>query len=259
MCRDCGCEQASQEHAHWVGGREVRHTHDRGHDHGGGHASRVVVEPRRIFVGQSILAKNDAIANNNRSWFKSHGIQVLNLISAPGSGKTLLLEKTVTHLARESRVVILTGDQEEEFDAQRLRAVGAEVRQLNTGSSCHLDASMIERQLGGFVRPVPQLLIIENEGNLVCPAAFYLGETMKVALLSSTEGEDKPSKYPLLFREAGVVVLTKMDLAPHLDWDVALCEKHIRRVNASAPILRLSARTGEGLEPWLAFLRGRAA
>jgi len=179
---------------------------------------------------------------------------VLNLISAPGSGKTLLLEKTVARVGRKLGVVILTGDQEHEFDAQRLKAAGAEVRQLNTGSSCHLDASMIERELGAYVRPAPQLLIIENVGNLVCPAAFDLGETTKVALLSSTEGEDKPSKYPLLFREAGLVVLTKMDLVPHLDWDAALCERHIRRVNSSVPILRLSARTGEGLEPWLDFL-----
>jgi len=213
--------------------------------------------PRRLVVGRSVLAKNDAIAARNRTWFAAHGIHVLNLISAPGSGKTLLLERTVARLGRSSRVIILTGDQKEEFDAQRLRAAGADVRQLNTGSSCHLDASMIARELGAFVRPEPQLLIIENVGNLVYPAAFDLGETMKVALLSSTEGEDKPSKYPLLFHEAGLVVLTKMDLAPHLDWDGGLCETHVRRVNASAPILRLSARTGEGLEPWLSFLRVR--
>jgi hydrogenase nickel incorporation protein HypB len=252
MCRDCGCDQVGQEHAHRVDGRLVRHTHEQEHAHQHGHDD----SPRRLSVEQSVLAKNDAIAEKNRAWFKSHGIRVLNLISAPGSGKTLLLEKTVARLGQELGVVILTGDQEHEFDAQRLRAVGAEVRQLNTGSSCHLDASMIERELGAYVRPAPQLLIIENVGNLVCPAAFDLGETTKVALLSSTEGEDKPSKYPLLFREAGLVVLTKMDLVPHLDWDVALCERHIRRVNSSVPILRLSARTGEGLDPWLDFLSG---
>jgi len=253
MCRDCGCDQASQEHAHWVNGRMVRHTH--AHDHEGGGSPRATDAPRRLVVGRSVLAKNDAIAAQNRTWFAAHGIHVLNLISAPGSGKTLLLEKTVARLGRNSRVVLLTGDQEQDFDAQRLRAVGAEVRQLNTGSSCHLDASMIARELGEFVKPVPQLLIIENVDNLVCPAAFDLGETMKVALLSSTEGEDKPSKYPLLFHEAGLIVLTKMDLVPHLDWNVDLCEGHIRRINTSAPILRLSARTGEGLNPWLAFLQ----
>jgi hydrogenase nickel incorporation protein HypB len=255
MCRDCGCDEASQQHEHWVNGRVVRHTHAPEP----ARASRGSDGSRRLRIGRSVLAKNDAIAGSNRAWFRSHGIRVLNLISAPGSGKTLLLEKTVTRLGRDLRVVILTGDQEQEFDAQRLGAVGAEVRQLNTGSSCHLDASMIERELGEFVRPVPQLLIIENVGNLVCPAAFDLGETMKVALLSSTEGEDKPSKYPLLFREAGVVVLTKMDLAPHLDWNVELCERHVRRVNPTAPVLRLSARTGEGLEPWLALLRAGQA
>jgi hydrogenase nickel incorporation protein HypB len=258
MCRDCGCDQASQEHAHWVNGRMVRHTHAHDHERGGSPRRDRRAAQASGWTVRARKERRDRCAESHVVRSRT-GFMCSTLISAPGSGKTLLLEKTVARLGRNSRVVILTGDQEEEFDAQRLRAVGAEVRQLNTGSSCHLDASMIERELGGFVRPVPQLLIIENVGNLVCPAAFYLGETMKVALLSSTEGEDKPSKYPLLFREAGVVVLTKMDLAPHLDWDVALCEKHIRRVNASAPILRLSARTGEGLEPWLAFLRGRAA
>jgi len=249
MCRDCGCDQASREHAHRVNGRLVHHTHAHEHQHGHGDSTR------RLSVEQSVLAKNDAIAEQNRGWFKSHRIRVLNLISAPGSGKTLLLEKTVARVGRSARVVILTGDQAHEFDAERLRAVGAEVRQLNTGSSCHLDASMIARELGAFVKPVPQLLVIENVGNLVCPAAFDLGEAMKVALLSTTEGEDKPSKYPLLFHEAGLVVLTKMDLAPHLDWNVELCERHIRSVNMSVDILRLSARTGAGLDPWLSFLQ----
>jgi hydrogenase nickel incorporation protein HypB len=244
-----------------VNERVVVHTHEHGenhhHNHAADGASRAKRTLRRISVERSILAKNDAIAGKNRAWFKAHGVRVLNLISAPGSGKTLLLERTVAHLGRDLRMAILTGDQEQDFDAERLRAVGALVRQVHTGSSCHLDASMIERQLGEFVRPTPHLLIIENVGNLVCPAAFDLGEAMKVALLSTTEGEDKPSKYPLLFREANLVVLTKMDLAPHLDWDGGLCETHVRRVNASAPILRLSARTGEGLEPWLSFLRVR--
>jgi hydrogenase nickel incorporation protein HypB len=154
------------------------------------------------------------------------------------------------------KLTILNGDQEHDFDAARLKSAGADVLQLNTMSSCHLDASMISRELGLFVSPEPQLLVIENVGNLVCPAAFDLGETMKVALLSITEGEDKPSKYPLLFHEAGLIVLTKMDLLPHLDWDLELCKEHIRRVNASAPIICLSAKTGDGLESWIQFLRG---
>jgi hydrogenase nickel incorporation protein HypB len=141
MCRDCGCEQASEEHSHWVNGHMIVHTHARA----GEGTSRVSDAPRRLRIGRSVLAKNDASAAKNRAWFTKHGVHVLNLISAPGSGKTLLLERTVERLGEKLRVVILTGDQEQEFDAQRLGAVGAEVRQLNTGSSCHLDASMIER------------------------------------------------------------------------------------------------------------------
>jgi hydrogenase nickel incorporation protein HypB len=209
---------------------------------------------RRLTLEQSVLAKNDRIAAENRAWFERHHVRVLNLISSPGSGKTLLLEKTIQKLPKDFKMVILTGDQAHDFDANRLKSAGADALQINT-VSCHLDASTIQRELDRFVRPEHDLLIIENVGNLVCPAAFDLGETMKVALLSSTEGEDKPSKYPLLFHEAGLVVLTKMDLVPHLDWSLKLCEEHIRRVNAFSPILRLSARTGEGMEAWLGFLR----
>jgi hydrogenase nickel incorporation protein HypB len=248
MCRDCGCQQANEEHEHLVNGKLVRHTHAR--------LPLVVKNGMRKFtLEQSVLAKNDKIAAENRLWFKQHGIQVLNLISSPGSGKTLLLEKTVKRLNGELKMVILNGDQEHDFDAARLKSAGAQVLQLNTKSSCHLDAGMISKELGRFVRPEPQLLVIENVGNLVCPAAFDLGETLKVALLSCTEGEDKPSKYPLAFHEAGLIVLTKMDLVPHLDWNRGLCEEHIRRVNTSAPIVPLSARTGEGLDPWIDFLR----
>jgi hydrogenase nickel incorporation protein HypB len=276
MCRDCGCDQAGKEHEHLVDGQIVRHTHFQGrwagvvqaseeHEHlvdgqivrhshlldwlGGQTLTKITVE-------QSVLAKNDRIAKENRLWFKKNGIRVLNLISSPGSGKTLLLEQTVKRLRNSLKLTILNGDQEHDFDAARLKSAGADVLQLNTMSSCHLDASMISRELGLFVSPEPQLLVIENVGNLVCPAAFDLGETMKVALLSITEGEDKPSKYPLLFHEAGLIVLTKMDLLPHLDWDLELCKEHIRRVNASAPIICLSAKTGDGLESWIQFLRG---
>jgi len=267
MCRDCGCQEASAEHAlhvhqqhahphagdaqgiheHWVNGELVRHSH----------APRLIETPRRIRLEESVLAKNDRIASENRQWFSDHHIRVLNLISSPGSGKTLLLEKTVQALAAahvNGKLAIVTGDQEKDFDAQRLKQAGAEVLQLNTQSSCHLDADMIRKQLGTFVRPDHQALIIENVGNLVCPAAFDLGENHKVALLSCTEGEDKPSKYPLLFREAALIVLTKMDLVPHLDWSLALCEQHIRSVNSHAPIVHLSARTGEGMADWLKFV-----
>ncbi len=236
MCRDCGCDSANQV-AHFV---------------------QLVEVPRKLRLEQFVLAKNDRIARENRAWFEKQGMRVLNLISSPGSGKTLLLEKSAQFLRGEShkfKMAILTGDQEKDFDAQRLKAAGAEVLQLNTLSSCHLDASMIQKQLGIFVRPDLPLLVIENVGNLVCPAAFDLGESQKIALLSTPEGEDKPSKYPLLFHEAALIVLTKIDLIPYLDWSLELCEQHIRRVNATAPILHVSAKTGEGMERWFEFLK----
>lgn len=247
MCRDCGCQQAnadrhasSHAHAH-------PHSHD---DHAHDHAP-----PRRIVLQMSVLARNDRLAAQNRQWLRRHEIRALNLISSPGAGKTLLLERTVQRLGPGAQLVILTGDQERDFDAQRLRAVGAEVKQLNTHSACHLDAAMLKGELGGFVRPVAhRLLIVENVGNLVCPAAFDLGESEKIALLATTEGEDKPAKYPLLFREASLIVLTKIDLLPHLDFSVELFTQHLRRVNPSAPLLMLSAKTGEGLLAWLDFL-----
>lgn len=248
MCRDCGCQQANAE----------RHaaSHPPHHDHPHPHPEAA---PRRLVLQMSVLAKNDRLAAQNRQWLREHGIVTLNLISAPGTGKTLLLERTVQRLGAGAQLAILTGDQERDFDAQRLRAAGAEVKQINTHSACHLDAAMLKRELGEFVRPAAhRLLIVENVGNLVCPAAFDLGESEKVALLSTTEGEDKPAKYPLLFREASLIVLTKIDLLPHLDFSVELFTQHLRRVNPSAPLLMLSAKTGEGLPAWLDFLRSAA-
>jgi len=232
MCRDCGCSSMGLPKT---------------------------PPPRKIDLGLSVLAKNDRLAGENRRYFEENKMRVLNLISSPGSGKTLLLEKTVAALGTEFPWVIVTGDQEQDFDAQRLQAVASgsqvAIKQLNTGSACHLDSAMIQKELGQFIKPSHRLVVIENVGNLVCPAAFDLGEKEKIALLSTTEGEDKPSKYPLLFREASLIVLTKVDLIPHLDWNLELCEQHIRRVNAHAPILRVSARTGEGMKAWFDFVR----
>ncbi len=249
MCRDCGCQQANADrHA-------ASHPPHHDHSHPHPHPSRDAA-PRRIVLQMSVLAKNDRLAAQNREWLREHGIVTLNLISAPGAGKTLLLERTVQRLGAGAQLAILTGDQERDFDAQRLRAAGAEVKQINTHSACHLDAAMIKRELGVFVRPdAHRLLIVENVGNLVCPAAFDLGESEKVALLATTEGEDKPAKYPLLFREASLIVLTKIDLLPYLDFSVELFTQHLRRVNPTAPLLLLSAKTGEGLPAWLDFLR----
>jgi len=253
MCKDCGCQEANQkmrhglsqghahgiEHEHVVNGQVIRHSH----------------APRVIDLGLSVLAKNDKIAAENRLWFEKNGTRVFNLISSPGSGKTLLLEKTVQELGPDFKWAIITGDQEKDYDAQRLKRAGANVLQLNTASACHLDASMIHKERDHFITPGLECLVIENVGNLVCPAAFDLGEKEKIAFLSCTEGEDKPTKYPQLFHEAGLIVLTKMDLVPHLDWNLSLCEEHIRRVNPHAPILHVSARTGMGVKTWAHYLR----
>ena len=263
MCKDCGCQEANEAasrgvHEHWIDGKLVRHSHDvheQGHEHE--HASlpshrETLKSSRRIHLEESVLSKNDAIAKENRFWFQKHKIRVVNMISAPGSGKTALLEKTIALL--DGKCAVLTGDQERSFDAERLEAKGAIVKQIHTLSSCHLDASMIQKEIGTFVRPDLKILIIENVGNLVCPAAFDLGEDEKIALLSTAEGEDKPSKYPRLFMDAKVVVLTKMDLVPYLDWSLEKCENYIRSVNPTARILRTSAKTGEGLDAWVNYL-----
>lgn len=219
--------------------------------------SRAQVSRHTLEIGEKVLAKNDAIAARNRRWFAQNGVRVLNLMSSPGAGKTRLLEKTLERVRDAGQTVgfpsvaILTGDQERDFDAQRLLNRGARVKQINTHSSCHLDAAMIERELGDFITPETDLLIIENVGNLVCPAAFDLGESERVALLSTTEGEDKPAKYPLLFHRADWIVITKVDLRPHLEWSLEECQNHIRSVNSEAEVLLLSSKSGEGMDRWM--------
>ncbi len=252
MCKDCGCQMANDRsyyHSHGDDGHHHSHDHDHDHDH---HHN----ESKTVDLEMDILHKNDEIARRNRKWFNDHGIRVVNLISSPGSGKTMLLEKTLELLQDHKgiNVAILVGDQEKDFDAKRLLEKGGKVKQLNTLSSCHLDASMIEREIGDFVDESLDLLIIENVGNLVCPASFDLGEHQKIALLSTTEGEDKPAKYPVLFHNANLAVITKIDLIPHLDWDLAKCKSYIRQVNPGISILETSGKTGEGVDTWVKFL-----
>ncbi|HPI40322.1 MAG TPA: hydrogenase nickel incorporation protein HypB [Pseudobdellovibrionaceae bacterium] len=253
MCRDCGCEIANKLARGTTPPTSLSLS-----------LPMIRLEPqtlmppqtsRHISLEQAVLEKNDLLAQENRKWFQKNNVRVLNLISSPGSGKTYLLEKTAEALKDKIAMSILAGDQEKDYDAQRLTAKGARVKQLNTLSSCHLDASMIHHEIQKFIDPQTQLLIIENVGNLVCPAAFDLGENEKIALLSTTEGEDKPSKYPLLFHEASLIIITKMDLVPYLDWNLDKCLQHIRKVNSHAPILQLSAKTGVGLSDWFSFLQ----
>jgi len=232
------------------------HSHDHSHDHGHGHvhphgeADGQSHGPREIAVHQSIFAANDRMAERNRGFFRALGLLVLNVVSSPGSGKTLLLQKTIERLSGVARVGVVVGDLETDNDAKRLRTTGAPVVQVSTGTLCHLDAEMVGRAIGALDVRALDILIIENVGNLVCPAEFDLGEDVRVALLSVTEGEDKPLKYPPMFRNAHMIVLTKTDLVPHLDFDRAAAIRNIRQVNPRAPIFEVSSRTGDGLQPW---------
>ncbi|HMV40760.1 MAG TPA: hydrogenase nickel incorporation protein HypB [Plasticicumulans sp.] len=225
-----------------------------GHGPAGVHVGGVE-QGRLVQLELDILAKNNDFAARNRRWFAAHGVQALNLVSSPGSGKTTLLCATIRRLAGERALAVIEGDQQTANDAERIRATGAPAVQINTGKGCHLDADMIARALPRLPLDPGTLLFIENVGNLVCPAAFDLGEAAKVAILSVTEGEDKPLKYPDIFAAASLVLLNKSDLLPHLDFDLEYALDCLRRVNPRAPVLSVSAKTGEGLDAWLAWLR----
>ena len=210
-----------------------------------------------VAIETDILAKNDGYARINRQRFGEAGILALNLVSSPGSGKTTLLCKTIALLGSRWPLGVIEGDQQTANDAMRIRETGAPAIQINTGKGCHLDAHMVGHAVD-HLKPEPfSVLFIENVGNLVCPAAFDLGEAAKVAVLSVTEGEDKPLKYPDMFTAAELVLLNKVDLAPHCDVDLDAYERNARRVNPSVEILRVSARTGEGMEAWLGWLDAR--
>ena len=209
-----------------------------------------------VVLEKKILSHNDDIAAQNRAWLTERGVVTVNIISSPGSGKTFLLERTLERLNGKLGCAVITGDQQTQNDAKRLEGKGAVVKQIETISSCHLDAEQIARLLPETIDSKTKLLFIENVGNLVCPSAFDLGEDFKIALLSTAEGEDKPVKYPSLFTQAPVVVLTKMDLAPHLDWDLATCRQHLRSVRPGVFIFELSAKTGDGMDAWIDYLQG---
>ena len=241
MCDACGCQT---------------HTHD--HDHGDGHSQThddaVIVE-----INRSLFAANDAMARSNREHFDEEGIVVLNLISSPGSGKTTLLEHTIDRIGSEIKIGVIEGDIETERDAERIRAKGVPAVQLTTGGACHLDASMIHR---GFhqLQKEPggdsvELLVIENVGNLVCPATFDLGEHTRVVLVSVPEGPDKPAKYPKAFTSSQLFLITKTDLLPYFDFEVAEARKEALSLNPSLQVMDFSATTGDGFEVWLDYLQ----
>ena len=204
-----------------------------------------------------ILQENNLLAQRNRGWLEAKGILALNLVSSPGSGKTTLLEKTITAMKDEVPVAVIEGDQQTLNDAERIAATGAPVIQVNTGKGCHLDADMIRRSLDDLAPAENSLLMIENVGNLVCPALFDLGEAAKVVIISVTEGDDKPMKYPNMFAAADLCLINKTDLLPYVDFDVEKCEQAARSVNPKLTFHRVSATTGEGLDLWTGWLRAR--
>ena len=241
MCETCGCSGSTEG------------VHDHPHDHGHGHSRVITLE-------QDILAKNDLLAARNRDWFAAHGILAVNLMSSPGAGKTTLLERTIRDVGGELGLSVIEGDQETLLDAERIRAAGCAAVQINTGSGCHLDAEMLARGLRELQPADRSVVMIENVGNLVCPALFDLGERAKVVIMSVTEGADKPLKYPQMFRAGQVLVLNKIDLLPHLEFDLDRCVDLATSVNPDLTVLPLSATRGDGLDAWYSWLsRQRAA
>ena len=218
-----------------------------------------MAEPRILEVRRNILDKNDRLAQELRASFARHGVLAVNLVSGPGAGKTELLRRTLAELQPDYRPAAVTGDLATENDARRLAESGAPTRQILTGTMCHLEANMVAEAIAPWNLADLDFLFIENVGNLVCPGDFDLGEDLRVMLLSTTEGEDKPLKYPTLINTADVVVVNKMDLAAAVECDVALLERNIHTVRPGARVFRLSARTGAGVDEWVDFLRVQLA
>ncbi len=234
------------------------HSHDHDHPHSHDHSSahtHAGMHGTTISLEAEILAKNDLLAERNRGWFDGRNILALNLVSSPGSGKTTLLERTITDLKEHLPINVVEGDQETVNDAERIKSTGCRVVQINTGTGCHLEADMLARGIKELQPPMDSVVMIENVGNLVCPALFDLGEKCKVAILSVTEGEDKPIKYPHMFRAAEVMILNKIDLLPHLDFDVETCIQYAKQVNPDIQIFQLSATSGEGMDAWYDWLK----
>jgi len=211
----------------------------------------------RVQLERKVLSENDKKAAELRTQFQEHGVLCLNIISSPGSGKTSLLERTLESLPRNDRVAVLTGDIQTDNDAARLRRFHFPVKQITTGGTCHLDARMIERHLADWKLEDLDILFIENVGNLVCPSSYDLGEAIKIVLLSVTEGEDKPLKYPSIFFKSDLLVITKTDLLPYVPFDINAAEENARRVHPGIEIVRVSCLTGNGLHEWLMWLEQR--
>ena len=285
MCVTCGCSDSAKatvtdldsgkvvaikahdhdhdhHHSHDHGHKHDHHSHDHDHDHDHDHShdhsvahTHAAIHGTTISLEAEILAKNDLLAERNRGWFDGRNILALNLVSSPGSGKTTLLERTITDLKHDLPINVVEGDQETVNDAARIKSTGCRVVQINTGTGCHLEADMLARGIKELQPPINSVVMIENVGNLVCPALFDLGEKCKVAILSVTEGEDKPIKYPHMFRAAKVMILNKIDLLPYLDFNVDDCIEYARQVNPEIKIFQVSATTGVGMDEWYSWLQ----
>jgi hydrogenase nickel incorporation protein HypB len=267
MCITCGCSDDKKvkithletdildgEHEHTLAdGTIIYHTHSPVPE------IHTKIHQTTISLEQNILAKNNLLAAQNRGWFKGRNILALNLMSSPGAGKTTLLTRTINDLKHQLSFSVIEGDQETTNDAQKIKETGCKVVQINTGTGCHLDAAMIEQGLEQLNPPLDSIVMIENVGNLVCPALFDLGEKAKVVILSVTEGEDKPIKYPHMFRASEIMILTKIDLLPYIQFDVKQCIEYAQQVNPQIQIFLVSATTGEGLENWYTWLSGNIA
>jgi len=282
MCTVCGCGEgesriedenlehshAHQQHAHSHNANHDHnhdHDHDHNHDHSHGHHhyghgaagahAPGLSQSRMVQIEQDILGKNDQYARHNRQHLSDLGIFTLNLVSSPGSGKTTLLTRTLNDLKSQLELSVIEGDQETSHDAQRIRQTGVKAIQINTGKGCHLDAHQIGHAIDSLQPPKGSVLFIENVGNLVCPAAFDLGEAHKVAILSVTEGEDKPVKYPDMFAAADLLLINKIDLLPYVQFDVDQCIEYARRIKPGLQVLQVSATSGAGMDNWYDWIK----
>lgn len=257
MCDTCGCGQPGEAVTFTKPGEKNHshlHTHDHDHTHDHPH-SHDHDYSRSIEVEQDVLSKNNLLSERNRGFFEAKNILVLNLVSSPGSGKTTLLERTITDLKEDINFSVIEGDQQTMQDANRIDAVGCPVIQVNTGNGCHLNAEMINRAAKELDIKNNTALMIENVGNLVCPSLFDLGEAAKVVIISVTEGEDKPLKYPTMFSVSNICIINKIDLAPHVDFDIEMCKEYALQVNKNLQFFEVSAKTGEGMKSWYNWLK----
>jgi hydrogenase nickel incorporation protein HypB len=255
MCKECGCGLGGESVK--IGGHSHDHDHPDVHQHG--HAQHPHPAVERVNLNRSLLEKNDRVAERNRGFFRAKNLLVLNVVSSPGSGKTTFIRETATKLSGKLRLGVVVGDLATDNDANQLHAAGIPAVQITTGTVCHLDAEMVSRAAAQLGLDTLDVLVIENVGNLVCPADYDLGESLRVVLLSVTEGEDKPLKYPPMFHSANVVVVTKSDLARAAGFNRAHTLANLKRISHHAQVFELSARTGEGMQRWIDYLCRQAA